>query len=261
MKRTHLELVFRKLPFTVFTEAGLNYKKQCAISKVFPDYVPGVHYVAEENEDRILLPDVPALGGLRHRWMWARRPRLHIPTWNYAKLPKSNIAPEENARLLSVYMRPWTLHPPDESEHVPLLNRMAECVTSFGGESSTVKGQGHAQATTLDAVNSSTAASPTKRRRLRAQKSSEAPPLAIRKSYAETWQRYINGNVVAHHSKRLITNLLAATAARVVVRADDVSSASDGSELEQPKGHAGNLGLVATQLSTQQGSFLITQFF
>ena len=109
------------------TEEGLRYRKACLAVKAPPDYEPGVHYAAKDSKDRILLPDLATLQNLRHRWLWARRRRLEVPTWSYAKVPKSNQAPEENARLLCIYMRPWTLNTADVSEHVPLLSSMAGC--------------------------------------------------------------------------------------------------------------------------------------
>ncbi len=221
----------------VFTEAGLRYRKECVLAKVPPDYTPGLHYIAEEGEDRILLPSIAVLGTLRHRWLWSKRPRLHVPTWSYAKVPRSSLAPEENARLLSVYMRPWTLSPSDESEHVPLLSRMAEYAPSAGADASGRVG---------------VATSPAKRRRLAGKQPSEAEPKAMprtgRRSYAETWQHYVDGNVVSESSRRFIINLLAATAARVVVRAEDSSSESEGSDIDRPQGHAGNLELVRNTL-------------
>ena len=44
--------------------------------------------------------------------------------WSYAKIPRRNLSPEENARLLSIYMRPWTLNPVDVTARCPLLSDM-----------------------------------------------------------------------------------------------------------------------------------------
>ena len=48
-----------------------------------------------------------------------------MPVWNYAKVPKVSLSPEENARLLCVYMRPWTLNPADATEQTPLLEDLS----------------------------------------------------------------------------------------------------------------------------------------
>ena len=88
---------------------------------------PGEHYVAVEGEDRILLPNLPDLYGLRHCWCWEARPRPHLPTWSFAKVPRLQFSPEENARLLSVYMRPWTLRESESTRHNPLLSLLGKC--------------------------------------------------------------------------------------------------------------------------------------
>ena len=48
-----------------------------------------------------------------------------MPVWNYAKVPRVSLSPEENARLLCVYMRPWTLNPADATEQTPLLEDLS----------------------------------------------------------------------------------------------------------------------------------------
>ena len=80
------------------------------------EYEAGKHYEALETEDRILMPDVPALRGLRHKWFWEVRKCPRVPVWNFAAMPGPKKAHEENCRLLSVYMRPWTLHQADVTE-------------------------------------------------------------------------------------------------------------------------------------------------
>ena len=86
---------------------------------------PGVHYVALVAKNRILITELPALGGQRYTWCWTKRNRPYVPGWSGAKLPRANFAPEENARLLSVYMRPWTLDPQSASDSNPLLTNFA----------------------------------------------------------------------------------------------------------------------------------------
>ena len=88
---------------------------------------PGEHYVAIEGEDWILLPNLPELYGLRHCWCWEARPRPHHPTWSFAKVPRLQFSPEENARLLSFYMRPWTLRENESSRRNPLLSLLGKC--------------------------------------------------------------------------------------------------------------------------------------
>ena len=58
-----------------------------------PTYVPGLHYRAIAEEDRILLPEdvaggdakakepLGAIGALRHCWCWEKRSRPYVPVW------------------------------------------------------------------------------------------------------------------------------------------------------------------------------------
>ena len=98
----------------------------------------GVHYVALENEGRILIPELAALRSLRHRWCWQRRPVPHVPCWSFSKVPRSSFSPEENARLLSVYMRPWTLYTEPVTESNPFLSELGLCYLINGQESAVV---------------------------------------------------------------------------------------------------------------------------
>ena len=81
----------------------------------------GIHYVALEAENRILLPDLPVLRGLRRNWFWEARERPYVPVWNLVKMPRPTLPAEENCRLLSLYMRPWTLNAPDITPQNHLL--------------------------------------------------------------------------------------------------------------------------------------------
>ena len=111
-------------PSAEWTLEGLKYIAGCKVLKESPLWEAGVHYVAVAGPDRILLPDLSVLESLRHRWYWRRRSRPYVPVWNYAKVPRVSLSPEENARLLCVYMRPWTLNPADATEQTPLLSRL-----------------------------------------------------------------------------------------------------------------------------------------
>ena len=128
--------------------------------------------------------------------------------------------------MLSVYMRPWTLHPPEHHVHVPLLTKMREVVVTYPAEHE------NTQAHCVSDFSG-------KRRRIRSNGSME-----VSKSYARTWQHYIDGNVVSNCSKRYILNLLSATAARVVEREGSSDNDSEDSDLEHFKFHAGNMDLV-----------------
>ena len=97
----------RTLHHSKWTDAGRKFKqleKERCVPR--PAYIPGEHFQAVDADDRILLPDLHALNGLRHYWMWTRNNRPHVPVWNYSRVPKSTLSQNENGRLLNVYMRP-----------------------------------------------------------------------------------------------------------------------------------------------------------
>ena len=49
-------------------------------------------------------------------------------------MPRIAFSPEENARLLSVYMRPWTLHNEDATDDNPRLADLVTCYLIDGRE-------------------------------------------------------------------------------------------------------------------------------
>ena len=160
---------------------------------------------------------------LRHCWCWEKRNRPHLPTWSYAKVPQGSLSPEENARLLCVYMRPWTLDPLMDTTTNPLLTSLGKCFSIATEEvpAWTAKGR--------DAESASNA---TKvRRLLRKTQGADSSALDISyTSYATSWEAYLDGNVVSEHARRLITNLLAATANP---RAEVQGDSSDDSAHEE----------------------------
>lgn len=93
-------------------------------------YKPGEHYTATEGEARIILPNLRDLCGLRHCLCWEARARPHLPTWSFAKVPRLQFPPEENARLLSVYMSPWALREMESTRYNPLLSLLGKCEKS-----------------------------------------------------------------------------------------------------------------------------------
>ena len=110
-----------------WTAEGTKYYKECCDTKMRGHYKPGEHYTALPGEDRILMPDLRELNGLRHCWCWQERPRPYLPTWSFAKVPRLQFSPEENARLMSVYMRPWTLRESESTNGNPLLSLLGKC--------------------------------------------------------------------------------------------------------------------------------------
>ena len=178
---------------------------------------PGKHYrVVGDPEKRITVPEIAALGALRHRWVWEPRQVPHVPVFNKQKVPAGNISPDENARMLNVYMRPWVLgedtQRPDRIvvPHVRLL-----AASHHMHEQARAVGRGDSQEETTHPE--------PPRKRLR----HKAPPVVgaivgttplLRRSHGESWDWYVHGHVVSHHSQRLITNFLSTCAARFLPR-------------------------------------------
>ena len=72
-----------------------------------------------------------------------------------------------------------------------------------------------------------------------------------RRSYAASWEWYLDGNVVSQTSCRFIRNMLAITVGKTLVKDDDDEDRNDGedhSDTEQYKAHAGSLDLVYNTL-------------
>ena len=112
------------------TPEGEEYKAQCKQAGDTPKYYLGLHYIATEADARILMPDLAVLHGLRHRWCWERRQRLHVPVWAYAKMPHARLAAEENCRVTSTYFRPCCLNPKDANKFNPLLENLGRVIPS-----------------------------------------------------------------------------------------------------------------------------------
>ena len=64
-----------------WTNEGRKYMAECKAVQEKPTWLPGVHFEAIEDDSCILLPDLPALCFLRHRWCWTKRSRPHVPVW------------------------------------------------------------------------------------------------------------------------------------------------------------------------------------
>ena len=235
------------------TPEGLKYHSSCKAKKQSPQWEAGVHYIAVGGADRILLPDVPALGSLRHRWYWQTRRRPHVPVWNYAKVPRVTLAPEENARLLCVYMRPWTLNPADATEHTPLLSRLGIVrvqapLVDMTTTSSSTEAAPKAWPTASVEIPAEVCGQPQRRRFSKKHAAPETCSEEEVRSYAKAWLKYIDGNVVSRMSQRYITNLLSATAARVVEEPGDSSEDSDDFGYDPHERPAGSMDLIQQTL-------------
>ena len=188
---------------------------------------------------------------------------------------------KENARLLCVYMRPWTLNPADATEQTPLLSRLGmvqqdapetkrsnkhtdsvhnhaksnESLTHAGSapsqkdvHSTAVSGN-----TKAEHMNGNTRTrnydqtTPRTRITQKAHKANSDKATEVR-SYARAWMKYIDGNVVSRMNQRFITNLLTATAARVVEEPADSSEDSDEFHYDHLGELAGSMDLIQQTL-------------
>ena len=213
--------------------------------------MPGKHYCVVEHQhaDCIVLPDDAVLKTFRQRWVLQRNNRPMVPVFQRSKLPRPGLPGEENARLCSVYFRPWTLCASHATAHVPHLLQLALCprvhdvASAAAAAAAPRRPRLRAKSTP---PRSKTAASddapmPPTESRLRLRGKSPAPPTmsvlldepsppSPSASWSASWNRYIRGNVVSEHARRLITNFLTATLARTA--ADDDST---DDEVEQER--------------------------
>ena len=132
-------------------------------------------------------------------------------------------------------MRPWALHEKDVSTYVPLLSQMRNVYPQKRPGDIAKPSPADAAFASRDAVGSGVW------RRLRQTISivpppkQEAPTASVVSSYVLSWMQYIDGNVVSEMSRRFISDLMSATAARIVETAADIGTESDDSENEQPE--------------------------
>jgi len=124
-------------------------------------------------------PDEPSLHPKFQRLVLMRRLRPCMPAPESTPMPTQEKDPETKAKLLSIYLRPWTLLETFACKDVPLL-QMLDIYTL----------------------------QQSIRRRLRGKQE----PYVKSRSFQRTWRHYIRGNVVSLHAARIITQFMAANA-------------------------------------------------
>ena len=67
MERVLPPTAHTKQPTAEWTKEGRLYLERCRAAKEAPHWQAGVHYTVIAGADRILLPDLPVLHGLRHK--------------------------------------------------------------------------------------------------------------------------------------------------------------------------------------------------
>ena len=169
-------------------------------------------------------------------------------------------------------MRPWTLHPSHSNDRAPLLlqlRRVAcdECGSRFNDPDTSVAqvsddtgiARPARDASDMSSVEQGSAVHPTssaqqapqgKRRKVIATHTpTPGMPNKDRNSYVAAWNHYIDGHIVSESNRRYVTNLLAATAARVVEDSDDSSAGSDDFNLEGMPPNVGDLDLIEKNIA------------
>ena len=136
-------------------------------------------------------------------------------------MPNKKYNVEENSRMLCVYMRPWTLCVDDATADNPLLANMGA-----SDAHDVISGDTHESKTSANASISS-------------------PP----RSYAASWERYINGNVASVLSRQYIINLLATTTTPLMEAPGDSSDSSDDEDFDPSSVQVGSMNTVTRTLN------------
>ena len=106
----------KEATLTQWTDEGLTYYEAHKADDPPAELTPGLHWTVIEPEDNVRRKDYityPSYGSLfesfRHEWVMVFQSRPFVPQPSGAPLPDKRHTVEERARLLSVYLRPWTL--------------------------------------------------------------------------------------------------------------------------------------------------------
>ena len=117
--------------FTEWTVEGEAYYEAHKADDPPAELTPGLHWRVIEPERNTCRQDYityPSYGSFletfRHEWIMVLQARPFVPQPSGAPMPEKRHTAEERARLLSVYLRPWTLLKCDVSSHVPHLTEL-----------------------------------------------------------------------------------------------------------------------------------------
>ena len=181
---------------TKWTHAGAVYRDPArkAEASELPPPKPGVHYELIEpvgEDDYLAFPSVDATKTARQRWILYRLPRPVVPAPSHTPLPRKHMNESQRCRIMSIYLRPWTLISEHASLHVPYL-------------------------LDLDVVLSASFA------QLQRHKVKKPRLLVPERSMVAAWRDYIHRHIVSKHALRLIRNfVLTQTPDSVEADADD----------------------------------------
>ena len=109
-------LANKEANLTEWTEEGFAYFEAHKSDDPPAELTPGLHWRVIEPAKNLHRQDYityPAYGTFfeffRHEWVMVLQARPFVPQPSGAPMPDKRHSVEERARLLSVYLRPWTL--------------------------------------------------------------------------------------------------------------------------------------------------------
>ena len=119
----------QRRPLTTWTEAGKRYQEEKRQvpehhRKNFRRAKAGIEFQVRENmteDNHLTFPDISATKAIRHRWILVRNTRPVVPAPSHTPLLQKHMSETQRCRILSIYLRPWTLVAEQASLHVPHL--------------------------------------------------------------------------------------------------------------------------------------------
>ena len=206
-------------PRTEWTTEGRKLRGTAEFKNGNVKLSPGKHY-------RVIEQKTPGANGywtfpsepervykvLRHSWVIVRRPRPYVPVLIGAKVPDGATQPEETAKYLSAFFRPWTCCPQTSSGKKQVIGSV---VRQADIPSLAMLGWQHLQDgaphTLTGGLNTS---KESKERKDGKPSSSDGPQNAAVTNvpdYAYSWSAYLQTGVHSEETAQLIQNLLTKT--------------------------------------------------
>ena len=176
---------------------------------------PGKHYRVREQktpgaDGYWTFPSEPAkvYKVLRHSWVIVRRPRPYVPVLIGAKVPDAATQPEETAKYVSAFFRPWTCCPQTSSEEKQVVGSATHrtdipSLSMLGWQHL----QNGAPDTLADGLSTSTE---TKAPKGGKPSSSAGPQNGIVTNvpdFASSWSAYLQTGVHSEETAQLLQNL------------------------------------------------------
>jgi len=111
----------KQTPKTEWTDEGKKLTPEVKKKQA----IPGKHYrLASGNKasaSYIFYDDLPFLSRLRNGFYLRKRKIVHAPVCSNTPMPHPHISANQRGRLLSVYLRPWSLRRDKATLHVPFI--------------------------------------------------------------------------------------------------------------------------------------------